>query len=75
MHGSGLLSSRKDLESPYLCSAQNFPAMGKLPADTEPAGLDPAQILFDTSTGCIRSWQEVARSRFVLLSTHMPRLL
>lgn len=75
MQGPGLLSSRKDLESPYLCSAKNSPAMGELPADTEPAGLDPAQIPFDTSTGCIRSWQEVARTHSVLLRAHMPRLL
>lgn len=75
MHSPDLLSSRKDLESPYLCSAKNFPAMRELPADTEPAGLDPAQIPSDTSTGCIRSWQEVARARFILLRTHMPGLL
>jgi len=75
MQGPGLLSSRKDLEIPYFWSAKNSPAMGELPADTQPALLDPAQIPFDTSTEYIRSWKEVARARFILLRAHMPRLL
>lgn len=75
MQGPALLSSRKDVESPYFWSAKNFPAMGELPADTQPALLDPAQIPFDTSTGGIRSCKEVARTRFRLLRAHMPRLL
>lgn len=34
MQDPGLLSSRKDLEYPYFCSAKNSPAMRELPADT-----------------------------------------